>query len=90
MILAVFIKTLIMILNAYSWVIIIGALISFVNPDPYNKIVQLIRIITRPAYKIVQATRIPTNFGGIDISPIIIILALNFIIILLTEILVRV
>ena len=65
------------ILNIYMWIVIARAVLSWVNPDPYNKIVRFIHNITEPVfYKIRKA--IPVNFGGIDISPIIVFLAIIF------------
>ncbi len=40
---------LIGLINVYIWVVIIAALLSFVNPDPYNPIVQFLHRITNPA-----------------------------------------
>lgn len=67
------------IITAYIFIIIAAALMSWVNPDPYNKIVQFLYRATAPAYNLVRKTRIPTVFGGIDIAPIIILLVLEFI-----------
>lgn len=65
------------ILNIYMWIIIARAILSWVNPDPYNPIVRFIHNITEPVlYKI--RTRLPVNFGGIDLSPIIVFLAIIF------------
>jgi YggT family protein len=61
----------------YKWVIIIGALISWVQPDPYNPIVQMIHRLTQPAYALLRRF-IPTVFGGIDLAPIIVIFILMF------------
>lgn len=66
-----------MVINAYIWVIIIAAVISWVRPDPYNPIVQLLQRVTEPAYTLVRRY-IPAVIGGIDLSPLIIILALQF------------
>ncbi len=52
---------------------------SWVNPDPYNKIVQFLHRATQPAYNLVRKTGIPTVFGGIDVAPIIVLLALEFV-----------
>ena len=41
-------KVLDVVLNIYMWVIIIRALISWVNPDPYNPIVQILTKMTEP------------------------------------------
>lgn len=62
----------------YSWVIIISALISFVQPNPYNPIVQFLTRVTIPAYRLVRRF-IPTIFGGVDLAPLFIVIALQFI-----------
>lgn len=72
------------VVSLYKWVVIIGALLSWVNPDPYNPIVQMIDRITAPAYRLVRRF-IPTVFGGLDLAPIIVIFALVFIETFLTK-----
>ena len=61
----------------YKWVIIIAAVLTWVKPDPYNPIVQMLYRLTEPAYAFVRRF-IPTVFGGMDFAPIIIIFALLF------------
>ena len=61
----------------YKWVIIISAILSWVRPDPYNPIVQMLHRLTEPAYALVRRY-IPTVFGGMDLAPIILIFALIF------------
>ncbi|MBF7042966.1 YggT family protein [Campylobacter volucris] len=73
-----------LIIDIYVWVIIIAALISWVRPDPYNPIVQILYRLTQPAYSLVRRF-IPTMIGSIDLAPLIIILALKFIQIFLTN-----
>lgn len=68
-------------INAYMWIIIIAALISWVQPDPYNPIVQILYKLAAPAYKLVRF--IPTRIGSIDLAPLIIIIILQFISILI-------
>ncbi len=65
------------VLFIYMWIVIISALISWVNPDPYNPIVRFLRNITEPVYNQIRKF-IPTNFGGIDIAPLIVILIIMF------------
>jgi YggT family protein len=65
------------ILNFYMWVIIIRALISWVNPDPYNPIVQFLYKVTEPVLHPVRRL-IPVYNMGIDLSPLIVILILIF------------
>ena len=64
------------IINIYIWVIIIAALLSWVNPDPNNPIVQILYRLTEPAYSLVRKT-IPTVFNGIDLAPLIIVIGLQ-------------
>lgn len=67
-----------MVITIYTWVIIIAALITWVRPDPHNPIVQILSRLTEPVYGWIRRF-IPTVIGGIDIAPIIIIIALQFI-----------
>jgi len=64
-------------LNVYMWVIIARALVSWVNPDPYNPIVRFLYNITEPVLGAVRR-RLPLIFGGIDLSPLLVILAIVF------------
>ncbi|AXX95145.1 YggT family protein [Arcobacter ellisii] len=61
----------------YKWVIIISALLTWVRPDPYNPIVQMLYRLTEPAYAFVRRY-IPTVVGGMDLAPLILIFALIF------------
>lgn len=69
-------------LTVYIWIVIIGALLTWVRPDPYNPIVQIIYRLTEPAYRLLRR-KIPTVFNGLDLSPIILIVILQIIDILL-------
>ncbi len=75
--LAAIAKILDIALSLYMWVIIIRALISWVNPDPYNPIVRFLNSITEPVLYPIRR-RVPIYLGGIDFSPIIVILAIIF------------
>jgi YggT family protein len=60
------------------WVVIISALLSWVNPDPYNPIVRILRNLTDPVFYRVRKW-VPFVFiGGIDLSPILVLLAIMF------------
>ncbi|MFA5096387.1 MAG: YggT family protein, partial [Candidatus Omnitrophota bacterium] len=60
------------------WLILIRALISWVNPDPMNPIVQFLYKTTEPVLEPVRR-RLPVSFRfGIDISPIIVFLLIMF------------
>jgi YggT family protein len=66
-------------LDLYSYVIIAAALISWVSPDPRNPIVQFLRQITEPVLAPVRRMLPPWKTGGLDLSPIIVLLAIQFI-----------
>jgi YggT family protein len=66
-----------LVLNLYMWIIIARAVISWVNPDPYNPIVRFLYSITDPVLLTIRR-RLPLSFGGMDFSPIVIILAIIF------------
>lgn len=74
---AAFATLFITIISLYKWVIIISALLSWVQPDPYNPIVQMLNRLTQPAYNLVRRF-IPTVFGGMDMAPLILIFGLQF------------
>ncbi len=75
---------LIGVVNIYIWVLIITALLSFVNPDPFNPIVQFLYRITNPAYAYLRRF-IKTDFNGLDLAPLIIIIGLQVLIVLLSS-----
>ena len=65
------------VLNIFMWIVIARAILSWVNPDPYNPIVRFIHNVTEPVLYQIRK-RIPLNFGGMDFSPIIVLLAVIF------------
>jgi YggT family protein len=64
-------------LSLYTWIIIIRALLSWVNPDPYNAIVQFLYRATEPVLRPIRR-RLPLKNLGIDLSPLVVILAILF------------
>lgn len=76
-----FLKAIALILDivifGYMWIVIARAILSWVSPDPYNPIVRFIHNITEPVLYPIRK-RIPLFAGGIDLSPIIVILACYF------------
>lgn len=77
------------VLNIYMWVVIIRALLSWVNPDPYNPIVQFLTRVTEPVLRPVRKL-VPVWKLGIDLSPLIVILIIYFLEIAVVDTLVRV
>ena len=66
------------VLDAYMWVVIAAAVITWVNPDPRNPIVRFLYGVTEPVYARIRRL-IPTNFGGLDIAPLLLILVIYFV-----------
>ena len=64
-------------LTAYMWIIIGRAVISWVNADPYNPIVRFLVEVTEPALSRIRRF-LPLSMGGIDFSPIILIMGVMF------------
>jgi len=83
-----FIRALAEILNIgltlFMWIVIAQAILSWVNPDPFNPIVRFINQVTEPVLYQIRK-RIPTAFGGIDFSPIIVLLGVVFLKIFVVE-----
>lgn len=80
-ILANFIQALATVLDyllyMYMWIIIARAVISWVNPDPYNPIVRFLFSVTEPVlFRLRRA--LPVFAMGIDFSPIIVFVAIIF------------
>ena len=65
------------VLSIYMWIVIIAAVISWVNPDPYNPIVRFLYSVTEPVFGLVRRI-LPLPAMGIDVSPIIVLLAIIF------------
>jgi YggT family protein len=64
-------------LSLYMWIVIAQAVISWVNPDPYNPIVRFLYSVTEPVLYNIRR-RLPVYFGGLDFSPIIVIIVIIF------------
>jgi YggT family protein len=67
-----------MVLWAYMWLIIIRALLSWVNPDPWTPVVQFLTRVTEPVLAPIRR-RVPSWRMGIDLSPLVAILAIYFV-----------
>jgi YggT family protein len=87
-IILVFAQMINMIITIYIYIVVARAIISWVNPDPYNPIVRFLHNATDPVFYRIRRL-IPLNFGAIDFSPIILLFGLfllqRFVTILLTR-----
>ena len=66
-----------LVLQAYFWIIIARAVLSWVNPDPFNPIVRFLYRVTEPVLRPIRR-RLPTMQMGLDLSPMVVILAIYF------------
>jgi len=65
-----------LVLEAYFWIIIAGAVLSWVSPDPSNPLVRFLRRVTEPVLRPIRR-RLPTGMG-LDFSPMVVLLAIYF------------
>ena len=80
--LTAFASVLHMVLQVYIWVVIVRALISWVNPDPWNPIVQTLNRLTEPLLEPIRRRMFRMmGYGslGIDISPLVLIMAIYYV-----------
>ena len=70
-------KLIEILLGVYMWIVIGRAILSWVNPDPYNPIVRFLHDVTEPVLSRIRRI-IPAFGGGMDFSPMILILAIYF------------
>ena len=67
-----------LVLVAYMWIIIARAVLSWVNPDPYNPIVRFVYRVTEPVLRPIRH-RLPTFQMSLDLSPLVVLLAIYLI-----------
>ncbi len=75
-ILSTFVETIDLMISVFLYAIIIQAILSWVNPDPYNPVVGLLHSITWPVLK--HFRNLIPPISGFDLSPMIAIIALMF------------
>ncbi len=61
----------------YKLVILVSVIMSWANADPYNGFVRAVHAMTDPVYAAIRRY-IPTRLGGLDLSPLIVLLAVLF------------
>lgn len=61
-----------MLFTVYIYIIIARAILSWVNPDPYNPIVRFLHNATDPVLNRIRRV-VPLQFSGIDFSPLILL-----------------
>jgi len=64
------------VLSIYFWIVIGRAVISWVNPDPYNPIVRFLHNATDPVFDRIRRI-LPLQFGGMDFTPIALLIIIG-------------
>jgi len=74
-------------LSIYMWIVIIRVLISWINPDPYNPIVQFLRGVTDPVIDRLRRF-LPRFFWstGLDFTPLILIILIQLVMVFLENV----
>ncbi|MFZ5570657.1 MAG: YggT family protein [Thermodesulfobacteriota bacterium] len=65
-------------LTIYFYIVIASAILSWVNPDPYNPIVRFLRNATEPVYMRIRRHFPFLIVGGMDLTPIVVIVLIQF------------
>lgn len=73
------INFLVLLLYLYTWLIIIRALVSWVNPDPRTPFIRILILVTEPVLKPLRAVVPPAKLGGIDVTPILAIVIIQIV-----------
>jgi len=68
------------ILDIYIWVVIAAAVISWITPNPYNPAVRVLRRLTEPAFAPLRRLLPPWRTFGLDFSPMIVILLIQWVV----------
>ncbi|HKJ70259.1 MAG TPA: YggT family protein [Gammaproteobacteria bacterium] len=71
------------VLTLMFWIVLIRVLMSWVSPDPYNPLVRALYQLTDPILR--PAQRLIPPIGGLDLSPILVLLAIQFLKIFLVQ-----
>ncbi|HTY40739.1 MAG TPA: YggT family protein [Thermoanaerobaculia bacterium] len=69
-----FVDVILYALHALQWIVIIAALVSWVSPDPRNPIVRFLWAVTEPMFRPFRRLVPPSRTGGIDLSPLFVLL----------------
>ena len=74
-----------LLINIYLWGVIIQAVLSWFNPDPYHPAARVLAQLTEPVLR--PARRILPPISGVDLSPMLVVIALIFVSLLLQDLL---
>lgn len=64
-------------LSLYFWIVMAAVVMSWIEPNPYNPIVRAVYAVTEPLFDWIRE-HLPVLFGGIDLSPLVVVLLIGF------------
>lgn len=70
-------QPILLIVNIYIWIIIISAILSLLQVDPRQPAVEIINKLTEPAFSFVRKKMPFVVVGGMDLSPLVLIIGLQ-------------
>jgi YggT family protein len=73
-------RLIMLVLDIYTWIIIAAAIISWITPNPYNPIVRMLRRLTEPVLAPIRQLLPPWKTFGLDFSPMIVILLIQWVV----------
>ena len=72
-----------LLINIYLWGVIIQAVLSWINPDPRHPAARVLAQLTAPLLR--PARRLLPPVSGVDLSPVLVVVALIFVSLLLQD-----
>ncbi len=72
------------ILTVYWWFVVAAVVVSWVGVDPFNPFVSFLRRATEPLFYRIRSA-LPLVFGGVDFTPLVVLLAIQFLRIFLVQ-----
>lgn len=73
------VRVILFVLDIYTWIIIASAVISWFNVSPYHPAVRLLRRLTEPVLAPIRQLLPPWKTWGLDFSPMIVILLIQWV-----------
>jgi len=74
-----FLQVVVGLLDVYFWIVVARAVLSWVNPDPHNPLVRALVAVTEPVLRPFRRLVPPSRLGGIDLSPLVVLVLLQFV-----------
>ncbi len=67
-----------LIITIYIWIIIASAIFSFLQLDPRQPLIEIVERMTQPAFSFIREKMPYVVISGIDLSPLVLLIGLEF------------